>query len=329
MHARSPLSPRELLHELISIGASLRAFNERYAGGRDSGFLLSELIHQNTPQEALALSRPLHSAEESDYLSDANALAKQHAGILRQMGLELRVDDGIAQAKEILADYEIHHGILGSNLEAITVHVAELAIHDFGQFISFLDRLRDPKPRNSPLHGALEIFSSIGDTLTAALERFDFRKKLHYLDHEAPTTIECTQQIVDLLYDLHCETVGDHLSEIVHHAARGDLSDYLRAKHYNLLPYSIAGPDSWHHQLPADLFKERWQVALIVSRDLTVDGETDLSVRVQQHLSRVARDAYLEIKRELSTARPSVHFKQYGPEMLEVLTKALETIPTW
>lgn len=329
MHARIPHTPRELVDELIVIAASLEDFNNRYAGGRQSGLLLSELIHQDTPEEVAALTRELPETAGGDYLAEATTLAKQHAGVLRQVGLELRVDDGISQAKEILHDYEIEHGALGRLLEAVTIHVAELAINDFRQFTNFLHRLCERNSHLTPSDESLNVFSSIGDTLAATLERSDFRRKLNYDDHDAVATIDYSQQIVDLMHDLHLNTVGDYLSEIVHHAACGDLSDYLRVKRHGLLPHCNPGPASWHQNLSADLFEIRWQAALSISRDISAHGETGLSIRVCDHLLSVARHAYREIKQDLNTARPCTHFKQHGPAMLTVLSKALETIPTW
>jgi hypothetical protein len=328
MHARSPhSSPRELVDQLVAIGASLKSFNDLHAGGRESGLLLSELIHRGTPQEVATLTQAIPAAGCSNYVTEASTLAKQHAGILRQCGLELRVDDGLAQAREIIHDYAIAHDTLGVDLERVTIHVAELAISDFAQFTDFLNRLRDLRPPIIPLGGTLGVFSAIGDSLAAALERFDFRKKLEYVDEEASTAIDGTQNLVELFHDLGLNTVGDYLSEIVHHAARGDLSDYLRAKRYNLLPNSYNGPESWHNELTAEAFKDRWRMALTVSRDLTSGGDMGLSTRVHDHLAAMARKAYREIRFELNTARPDAHYKQHGPEMLRVLAKALEALP--
>lgn len=328
MHAVTPQQPREVIQGLIQILKPLESFNARHAGGREVGIFLGEVIHRTTAQEHAALTgKGPADAAANNYLSEAESLARDHSALLRSVGLELRVDEGIAHAREILNDYRIEHATLGTDLIAVTVHIAELAVYDFEQFTRFLHSLQSLRPPFVATPDATALFTRISDTLAATLERFDLRRKLGYSDDLVHATIEGTQEVVDHLHSLQLTTVASNLSDIVYHAVNEDLSDYLRAKRYNLLPNDRRGPQSWHRELTAQEFEDRWKFAITVCRDLGAGGSSALGMRVEEHLHTVAKGTYREIQHELATAKPDPHLRQHGSQMLGVLTEALDTLP--
>jgi hypothetical protein len=327
MHAVSPQQPREIILGLVELLKPLENFNARHADGREVGLFLGEVIHRSAAEEHAALTKCSLADAPGNYLSEVESLARDHAGLLARAGLELRVDEGIGHAKEILHDYGIVHEAFGSDLSTITVHIAELAVHDFAQFATFLDSLQGLRPSFVPTPEASTLFTRIADTLTASLERFDLRRKLGYSDDHAHATIEGAHEIVDRLHALQLTAVASNLSDIVYHAVTEDLSDYLRAKRCNLLPNDRKGPQSWHRELSAQQFEERWNVALTVCRDLTAGNSFALCSRVGEHLHTVAKGAFREIKHELATAKPDPHLREHGNHMLRVLAKTLDQIP--
>lgn len=326
MHAPVSHTPRELALSLGRVNESITEFNRLYANGRENGLLLGELIPRGTPEEIKALVTSPPGAHEKNYLTAASELTKMHAGILRRTGLEVRVDEGIHLAAEIICDFEILDHPFGQDLEKIQIHVAELAINDFDEFLGFLDGLERIKSSFTPSTETVAAFSRIAEALTATLERLDFRKKLEYLDQTAEPLVRQSYDVVEMLYETKFTSVAEKLSGLVALAGREELSDHLRAKRYHLLPNDPEGPQSWHLKYTGENFKNRWQRALLVSRDLVAEGRTTLSKTISTHLYASAREAYQAISDELNTAQPTPHLKQHGPLMLEELALVLDSL---
>lgn len=326
MYALAQPSCRELLNDLLSLFKALKDFNSLHANGRQVGLLLSELIHSGTPEEIAALTRPLAVCHAVDFQAAFTTLSTQYSSTLKQTGLGLCIDAGLVQAREIFSDYGITRSPLGARLESVTLHVAELSITDVEQFIRFLGDLYALRPPFAPTSDSVDLFRCVAEALTATLERSDLRRKLGYPDSLAPDVLEDTQEIIEFLHEIRLSEVAEQLSEILQHASCSDLSDYLRAKRYNLLPQAEQGPKLWHRTMSKEYFESHWNLALQVIKDLAAGESSFLSQRVRDHLDNVARKAYQEISFALNTARPAAHFKEHGPGMLAVLTKALEAL---